>query len=110
MAAGLLFLAVFLMIRVRGQAGETTVSRPECEKQYLMQVRSVLEEKGYSDCGLMLNYVREPDGVRSYTLTVYHGRIARLEEGQRGEILEALAEVPFAVENSTVSGRFLDVP
>lgn len=103
-----LLTAVLFIRPMQGRASEGGQSRFDREEEYLLRVRTVLEERGYQDCGLMLNYIREEDGKRSYTLTIHHVRITGLPDEQKGELLDILAEIPFGVEESSVRGKLLD--
>lgn len=77
------------------------------EQAYMEQVREILEEAGLEQAGLMLNYVREADGRRTYTLQVHHRRYGCLEREVQGELSEALGKCAFEKERCSFVQKFV---
>ena len=67
----------------------------EQEKELVQEARDFLNESGYINSGVM------------YTLTVHHGKIDKLCEEDRNELMAALEQINFADENSVFECRFL---
>ena len=65
------------------------------EEEYLDQVREVLQQEGYSNCGLTLTFTRDAEGSRDYDLAVYHRRFEKLDNSAKNEILNKLEEITF---------------
>lgn len=42
------------------------------EEEYLKQVREILKQEGYSNCGLTLTYTKEVGGERRYHLRIHN--------------------------------------
>ena len=74
------------------------------EEEYLDEVRDILLEKGCKNAGITLTYITDAEENRSYTVTVHHTKLEKMEE-QELALLEArihesgekvmLAEVEF---------------
>ncbi len=79
----------------------------EQEKELVQEARDFLNESGYVNSGVMLTRVVDSDGSRAYTLTVHHGKIDKLCEEDRNELMAALEQINFADENSVFECRFL---
>ena len=75
----------------------------EQEKLLVQEVREYLTGRGYRDSGVMLTRTRFEDGSLEYKLTVHHGKIDNMTEGEREELLEEISDFTFLVEN----GRFV---
>ena len=58
------------------------------EQEYVQEIRSLLEEKGYCNSGVTMNRVIEEDGTRQYTVTIHHRRIAALNHDQQEQLIE----------------------
>ncbi len=73
----------------------------ELEEQYLDQVREVLQEAGYSNCGLTFTFSRDMDSDRTYSLQIHHKRLLDLEETEQDNILQKLRQIPFVTRVDT---------
>lgn len=78
------------------------------EREYVREIRTLLEEKGYKNSGVTLNRVIEEAGVREYVVTIYHKRIAELGEGQQRELIRECCGIAFPAENCSFYHEFLE--
>lgn len=76
------------------------------EKELVECARGFLEGEGLADSGVMLTRVVDADGGREYTLTVHHGAIDRMDEGDRGALMEKLEGIVFQDERSVFNHKF----
>ncbi len=69
------------------------------EKEYVEELRGYLAGQGYHNSGVTLTSVTEADGSRTYTATIHHASIDRLDQKERGELQLALAALPSSIED-----------
>ena len=67
------------------------------EKEYVEELRVYLAGRGYHNSGVTLTSVTEADGSRTYTATIHHASIDRLDQTKRGELQLALAALPSSI-------------
>ncbi len=118
-AAGFAAVTVLLVLLITGLCVETVKCRndvsvqemelfyAEKEQELVHEAKALLRAEGYENSGVMLTRVVEADGSRQYTLTVHHGRINRLNEAERRELLEKLGGINFGDEEITIFHEFL---
>ncbi len=100
---GIFMLATLLLIcvvslciggTVRGReqdaASETFYRLREAE--LLRDTREYLQRSGFPNSGITLTRVIDGEGHRDYTFTIHHGRIDRMDEGERQILQNALSE------------------
>lgn len=78
------------------------------EREYVQEIRSLLEEKGYCNSGVTMNRVIDEDGARQYTVTIHHRRITKLSPGQQEELIEECGRIAFPVEDCNFCHEFLE--
>ncbi len=78
----------------------------EKEKQLVKEIRDFLKKEGYADSGVMLTRVVDAEGNRSYTMTIHHARIDRMEPQERECLERELVSLGFASEGCTFSCKF----
>ena len=61
------------------------------EMQLVSDTRAYLNGGGFRDSGVNLTRIVGPEGDRSYTFTIHHRRIDRMEEAGRQRLKEELA-------------------
>lgn len=86
---------------------EREVCYRELEASYVKEIRSFLAEEGYSDSGVMMTKVIDADESRAYTVTIHHRSILALEQEDRQQLGQALATLPYELENCTVEYQFI---
>lgn len=66
----------------RGESGRRAMEEycRSVEKEYVVNVKKILNDNGYSNAGVMLTKVFNDDGTRRYTLSINHRRFAGAEE------------------------------
>jgi len=69
------------------------------EREYVREIRSLLEEKGYKDSGVTMTGVIGQDGIREYTVAIHHRRIGRLDDRQKSVLALQCQAVSFPGEN-----------
>ncbi len=72
------------------------------EEEYLKQVREILKQEGYSNCGLTLTYTKEVGGERRYHLRIHNQRFDRLNDIEKKAILNRVGKVDFGVEGCSL--------
>lgn len=77
------------------------------EKQLTEDVRDFLNQKGYRNSGVTVTRVVEANGNREYTVTVHHGDIDRMTEGERTVLAGEMGNLTFEDEHCTFSMNFL---
>lgn len=79
----------------------------EMEAAYVNDIRSLLTAKGYENSGITMTYVIDVDGMRTYTVTIHHGKIDRLSEEEKQELLAECREVAFPDKECGFCHNFL---
>ncbi len=111
-------ISVLLMLVTAFCISETVVSRnkggsvmdramknqyyADAEQEYVKALKELLTERGYGNSGVMMNYVVDGEGIRSYTVAVHHRRLGRLSNGARQELKEECREIVFSAEGCSV--------
>lgn len=72
------------------------------EEEYPKQVREILKQEGYSNCGLTLTYTKEVGGERRYHLRIHNQRFDRLNDIEKKAILNRVGKVDFGVEGCSL--------
>ncbi len=80
----------------------------ELEEDYVVRLREMLGNKGYSNAGITMTKIYQADGSREYTVQIHHKRIDRLEGGERIILMNELAAVCFGDEQCRVLHKFLN--
>ena len=89
------------------KAGELEQYYLQKEKQLTEDVRDFLKQKGYGNSGVTVTRVVEANGNREYTVTVHHGDIDRMTEGERTVLAREMGNLTFEDEHCTFSMNFL---
>lgn len=79
----------------------------EKERGLINATRDYLKQQGFADSGVTLTRVVEGDGSRSYTVTIHHRGIDRMEEAERDVLARELAALAFEENGSTFCYEFL---
>lgn len=96
-----------VMARMSAGGAEPESYYREKEQQLVRDTRQELERQGFVNSGVMLTRVVEGDGRRSYTVTIHHGEIDRMEEAEREILARELAAFAFEEDGSSFQYRFL---
>lgn len=96
-----------VMARMSAGGAEPESHYREKEQQLVRDTRQELERQGFANSGVMLTRVVEGDGRRSYTVTIHHGEIDRMEEAEREILARELAAFAFEEDGSSFQYRFL---
>ncbi len=96
-----------VMARMSAGGAEPESYYREKEQQLVRDTRQELERQGFANSGVMLTRVVEGDGRRSYTVTIHHGEIDRMEEAEREILARELAAFAFEEDGSSFQYRFL---
>ncbi|MCR5739897.1 MAG: hypothetical protein K6G43_08770 [Lachnospiraceae bacterium] len=72
------------------------------EADYVRSVRDYLQDNGYVNPGVTLNYVTDENLMRTYTLSIHHTRIENADEMRKEEIEEALRNMGFEDDRCTI--------
>lgn len=79
----------------------------EKEEQMVKDTRAYLNRSGFDNSGVMLTCVVDGGGSRTYTVTVHHREIDRMEEAEREALARELASFAFQDDNSSFYYKFL---
>lgn len=75
--------------RNKEKEGDTEQYCYTARQEYMQEIRDYLEEKGYGDSGITINYVTDEDGTVEYTVTIHHRKIDKLDEEEKTHLAEA---------------------
>lgn len=109
--AVIIFLFSIATITVNGQ-GEHDIAMEreyyeEVEEDYVVRLRELLGNKGYSNAGITMTKIYQTDGSREYTVQIHHKRIDRLGADERTLLMNELAAVCFGDEQCSILHKFL---
>lgn len=62
-------------------------------QEYIQEIRDYLEEKGYADSGITMNYVTDEGGAVACTVTIHHSKIDKLDEEEKNHLAEECKEL-----------------
>ncbi len=79
------------------------------ENEYIAEIRALLEEKGYGNCGITMTKVMKPDAPKEYTVLIHHWKINDLEGTEKAELKNELANVEFPIGNCSFNHKFLEL-
>lgn len=65
------------------------------ELEYKQKIREIMKEAGYENAGVMLTKVMDEDEGLVYTVTIYHGRIEKMQKKETEELMLRLENVKF---------------
>lgn len=111
-------LAVLVMV-MAGSLGMTVKAMSEqkpkitkeqykaMEAEYLQEVRMILLEKGCKNAGVTLTHVTDEEGNRTYTITVHHRKLEKIQEEEISLLKERVSEIPLEINTSKVDWKFL---
>lgn len=70
----------------------------EQEEQLLKNTRELLNDRGFSNSGVMVERVVEENGNRRYTVFIHHKDIDQLPDEEKEELLGSLQKLSFQEE------------
>ena len=76
-------------------------------QEYIQAVRDFLEEKGYGNSGVTMNYVISEDGALEYTVTIHHRKIDKLDEEGKNLLAKECKALAFSSDPFCLSIVFL---
>lgn len=115
--AGLtLLLIVVLAFAVKGtvtsrEYGQDTKDRvvlKQLEQEYITEVKTLLENSGYANSGVMLNYVKEGNTMY-YTITVHHEGISALNDAEKSILKAQILALAFELPECYFQQEFLSI-
>lgn len=65
------------------------------EDAYLEEARQLLEEQGYSNCGVTMTRITEADGSREYTVLLHHRKLQKLSAEEKDVLISSLSDMEF---------------
>lgn len=75
------------------------------EQEYLEKTRRLLNEEGFSNCGINLRWVANEEGSREYTVTLHHRRLERMTGREQSDLTERLMGAEF--QDAACSFRYV---
>lgn len=67
----------------------------EMEEIYADEIRTLFEEAGYRNSGIMMTRIIDEEGQRSYTVTIHHDKLHKLSAAEKQELLDACGRIEF---------------
>ena len=102
-----LFISETVMSQAEGNITVDEVAFVELEKDYVVAVRSYLQEKGYCNSGIALTRVVDESGERSYEMVLHHKNMYKLSVEEREIMLEEIATMAFHVSGCKFQVKLL---
>lgn len=65
------------------------------EKDFRRQIRNILEEEGFGECGITMTWTSAEAGSRSYQVLIHHRKFAGMDGQEREQLAERLAACEF---------------
>ena len=65
------------------------------EQKYLEKTRRLLNEEGFSNCGINLRWVADDEGGREYTIILHHRRLERMSGQELTDLTDKLSGAEF---------------
>ncbi len=93
--------------RNRERSAATEQYYHTARQEYIQEIKNYLEEKGYADSGITMNYVTDGDGNVEYTVTIHHRKIDKLNEEEKTHLAEECKELKTCAEPYFFSVVFL---
>lgn len=79
----------------------------EMEAAYVKEIRSFLDEEGYSNSGVMMTKIIDENEHRAYTVTIHHRNLLIMEQEKQEQLTTSLTQLFFGMENCTVEYQFM---
>ena len=96
-----LCLALFISETVISQTeGNITVDEKHIqvlEQEYVSEIREYLDAAGYRNSGVTLTKVVDTDGSRSYSVTLHHKGLHKLEQAEQEALFQKVEDLAFQV-------------
>ena len=103
-----LCISFTVMSREKNAKVEETKYYRAKQQEYVQSIRGFLAEEGYRNSGVTMTEVVDEDGIRSFTVTIHHGKLEYLSASEKTELLAACKELPFSEGECEVSHKFLE--
>lgn len=92
-----LFVSETVMSQTEGNITVDEEAFVELEKDYVVTVRSYLDEKGYRNSGVSLTRVMDESGERSYEMVLHHKNLYKLSDEEQEIMLGEIETMAFHV-------------
>ncbi|MDD3206714.1 MAG: hypothetical protein PHS74_13445 [Lachnospiraceae bacterium] len=83
--------------------------REQMEKDYVQEVRELLENEDMSNSGITMTKVIYPDGQMQYELTIHNRKIDKMSEHGKQQLQGKLQKLSFPDTESMVQHQFLEL-
>ncbi len=77
----------------------------QLEGEYVQQLRTILKEEGYENCGINLTRVVDAEGERAYSIVLHHKYLKKLSENQLQGLFAELSGAAFQFSNCSFAFR-----
>ena len=101
-----LCITVTVFAREQRNAREMEAYYRSLENDLVNWVRDTLTERGFETSGVMLTRVVDADESRSYTLSIHHNRILKLDEVEEDKLAGELEDLFFKEDHCFLQVRF----
>lgn len=71
----------------------------QLESEYVQQLRAILKEEGYENCGINLTRVVDVEGERAYSIVLHHKYLDKLSTEQLQGLFAELSGAAFHFSN-----------
>lgn len=100
-----LAISVLMSVRVQSRTREAVLfdntRNAVYEENYKQQVNSILETYDLYNSGLTMTRIVSMDGERSYSLLIYNGKFAQMDEQRLQALQKELSEHPLSLPDGT---------
>lgn len=82
--------------------GDVSISEEayvQLEGEYVQQLRSMLSDRGYENCGINLTRVVDVGGERAYSIVLHHKYLDKLTGEQAQSLFAELGSMAFQLAN-----------
>lgn len=90
---GVTFLLVFIFVLLVGQKVYATNMeetrerhREEAESTYITEIKEMLDERGFTNCGVNMTKATNENSEWEYTVIIYHHSFAWMEQSEKTEL------------------------
>ena len=102
-----LFMGISASAREKMEREEDNQYFLEQEKILIRDVRNFLKSSGYQNSGVTVSRTVYGDGIKEYKVVIHHAKIDALDESEKEELRNALAQFSFDAKEKFLY-EFLD--
>ena len=99
----LILISVFFITKTVQGSADINIAEKEryfidLEQEYVSEIRTYLNEQGFTNSGVTLTRVVDEEGCREYQVMLHHKYLEKLSNEERGELFEVIEAMAFDEE------------